>query len=355
MAAYNAGGAAGAQRNTAPPVITSWPQGISNQPVPPYQPLCPSRLQAGFTTYPSRLKAGCTTLLAPSGDDGSSSNAYGPRGLSDVDFSRASSLRTGRRTATRVIYREASDEEELNAQDDDDDSDDEEDDGGIQGLQQQQQEPERVDRPGTWLGRPLPANKTLVQMAQLQPYPRYDSSELAVTARVSQVLLPIKVELEAEGYLVRDMFTWNRNEPLLSPLTFARRFLRDLDLPHQPYDEIIASSIQQQLDDADTADFVVNPVPGGPWAPRYQFGSPEYNALSRTEKRKDTRRWDWGLDLQAQEPTSKRRRIEAPSSDAPEARETEPDDPTAQADNADALANGEVEDDLRVMVSVGIF
>lgn len=332
---------------------TTWPQGASAQPLPPYQPIAMgTRRQAGFTTYASRIKAGTTTLATPSGEDGSAPAAYGSRGLPDAELSRAATSRTSRRT-TRVVYREASEEEELSAGDDEDQ----------EGAEEISQE---FDAPGAWLGLPLPANKTMVQEARPLPYPPWNDKQRLLASREREVLLPIKIDLEIGGYLIHDVFTWNKNEVLVSPLAFAERFLRELDLPEE-HAETIAASIKQQIEDEDTAEFVVSPPRGSAWASGQVPGSEEHDKLPPQEKRKDARPWDWGLDKGLKDRLCKRRRGAASQTLMSRAEESARQPTGALTHYADAVqspsstteATGitgdeEAEDDLRVMLSVRI-
>lgn len=333
---------AGAFRPVAPSSLQmvpafppSWPLGIHPAPVPPFQPLMPAtHRQAAFTTYPSRVKAGTTTLSFPSGEEGSASAAYGSRGLPDADLSRGSAARSSRR-ATRVVYREASDEEELHAED------------NVESDHGDAESSDDAERPGIWLGRPLPANRTMVHEARPWPYPRWTAEQLASTSSQAEVLLPIKIELEVDDHLIRDLFTWNKSERLLTPMSFAQRFLYDLDLPLEPHAEVIAASIQRQIEEADTADLAIGPAPGSPWAAPSMTKSQEHAARA-ANRRRNARPWDWCLYRDSWEPARKRRRtVSAPSLDG-----------RTEGLMSDQLAeiNGgvkaEAEDDLRVMLSV---
>ncbi len=42
---------------------------------------------------------------------------------------------------------------------------------------------------------------------------------------------------------------WNLNEALITPEVFARTFCTDLDLPLQPYSEIVANQLRAQLEE----------------------------------------------------------------------------------------------------------
>ena len=62
------------------------------------------------------------------------------------------------------------------------------------------------------------------------------------------VLVPIRVDLEIEGQKLRDTFTWNKNELLITPEIFAEIICDDLDLNPVPFIPAISQSIRQQLE-----------------------------------------------------------------------------------------------------------
>jgi SWI/SNF-related matrix-associated actin-dependent regulator of chromatin subfamily B protein 1 len=62
------------------------------------------------------------------------------------------------------------------------------------------------------------------------------------------VLVPIRCDIEIEGQKLRDTFTWNKNEQLISPEIFAEILCDDLDLNPVTFIPAIAQSIRQQLD-----------------------------------------------------------------------------------------------------------
>ncbi|KAI9207841.1 uncharacterized protein BJ171DRAFT_578307 [Polychytrium aggregatum] len=66
-------------------------------------------------------------------------------------------------------------------------------------------------------------------------------------ATVEEILVPIRIELELDGFRIRDSFTWNLNEKLMTPDHFAELFCDDLDLPANVYARQISTSIRQQL------------------------------------------------------------------------------------------------------------
>ena len=67
-------------------------------------------------------------------------------------------------------------------------------------------------------------------------------------ANQTDILVPIRVDLEIEGQKLRDTFTWNKNEMLITPEIFAEILCDDLDLNPTAFIQAIALSIRQQLD-----------------------------------------------------------------------------------------------------------
>lgn len=67
-------------------------------------------------------------------------------------------------------------------------------------------------------------------------------------ANQSDVLVPIRVDLEIEGQKLRDTFTWNKNEQLITPEIFAELLCDDLDLNPVTFIPAISQSIRQQLE-----------------------------------------------------------------------------------------------------------
>lgn len=70
---------------------------------------------------------------------------------------------------------------------------------------------------------------------------------LAVSER-AQKLVPVRIELDSEHGKLRDCFTWNLNDNLVSPEGFSRILCEDhkINLQQLP---LIIKSIQEQLND----------------------------------------------------------------------------------------------------------
>ena len=63
-----------------------------------------------------------------------------------------------------------------------------------------------------------------------------------------EILVPIRLDLEIEGQKLRDCFTWNKNEQMITPEMFAEILCEDLDLNPQQFVPAIAQSMRQQIE-----------------------------------------------------------------------------------------------------------
>lgn len=79
-------------------------------------------------------------------------------------------------------------------------------------------------------------------------YDDLDSSAISENASQSEVLIPIRLDMEIEGHKLRDTFTWNKNEQNITPEQFAEILCDDLDLPAIAFVVPIAQSIRQQIE-----------------------------------------------------------------------------------------------------------
>lgn len=68
-------------------------------------------------------------------------------------------------------------------------------------------------------------------------------------SRLPSALVPIRVEFETDTHRIRDCFVWNLHEKLVTPESFARTFCTDLDIPHVPWVETVATQIRAQLEE----------------------------------------------------------------------------------------------------------
>ncbi|KAK5673320.1 hypothetical protein BDV3_005523 [Batrachochytrium dendrobatidis] len=77
-------------------------------------------------------------------------------------------------------------------------------------------------------------------------YPRID--QLRQLANLPVKLIPIRLDLEIEGVKLRDQFTWNMNETLMTPEYFAQLLADDLEFPYASYFvPQIADAIRKQV------------------------------------------------------------------------------------------------------------
>ncbi|CAG8710575.1 3803_t:CDS:2, partial [Acaulospora colombiana] len=67
-------------------------------------------------------------------------------------------------------------------------------------------------------------------------------------ASLPVVLIPIRIEIDTDNLRIRDCFTWNLNESLITPNHFALLFCADLHLD-PAYAEQIANQIRAQLEE----------------------------------------------------------------------------------------------------------
>lgn len=79
-------------------------------------------------------------------------------------------------------------------------------------------------------------------------YDDLDPQTVHANAMQDEVLVPIRLDMEFEGQKLRDCFTWNKNENLITPEQFAEIICDDLDLNPLSFVGPIAQSIRQQID-----------------------------------------------------------------------------------------------------------
>ncbi|KAL8276149.1 hypothetical protein RQP46_011443 [Phenoliferia psychrophenolica] len=78
-------------------------------------------------------------------------------------------------------------------------------------------------------------------------------------AKLPEILIPVRLEYEHEAYKLRDTFTWNIRETLLTPEVFASHLCEDLRLPHHPFFKEIVAQIKRHIEDAHvTEDYIAH-------------------------------------------------------------------------------------------------
>lgn len=86
---------------------------------------------------------------------------------------------------------------------------------------------------------------------KLRTFPSFSmpSSEIAhEMAKVQEDLIPIRLDMELDGQKLRDVFTWNRKEKVITPEIFAEMLCDDLDLDPQIFVSQISAQIKQQIE-----------------------------------------------------------------------------------------------------------
>ncbi|KAJ1813618.1 SWI/SNF chromatin-remodeling complex subunit, partial [Coemansia sp. RSA 2599] len=81
------------------------------------------------------------------------------------------------------------------------------------------------------------------------PTLRFSRRQLRRQAEQKEVLVPIRLDLDADGFRLRDTFTWDLNNELITPQQFAQHLCVDLELPAESFVAPIAQAIEEQLDD----------------------------------------------------------------------------------------------------------
>ncbi|KAI8347593.1 hypothetical protein EDC96DRAFT_520952 [Choanephora cucurbitarum] len=94
-----------------------------------------------------------------------------------------------------------------------------------------------------------PHEKRSFRMSKREPSFRFPLDVLVEQAKKEETLVPIRIELEHEGYKLRDTFTWNLHESLVSPEQFADVMCDDLKLPANIFSDQIARAIREQIED----------------------------------------------------------------------------------------------------------
>ncbi|RKP04435.1 hypothetical protein THASP1DRAFT_21127, partial [Thamnocephalis sphaerospora] len=77
---------------------------------------------------------------------------------------------------------------------------------------------------------------------------RSTKQQLLEQAENTDTLVPIRLDLESDGHKLRDVFTWNLSETLITPEHFAEILCHDMKLPGAFISQV-ARSIREQIDD----------------------------------------------------------------------------------------------------------
>ncbi|XP_058056905.1 SWI/SNF-related matrix-associated actin-dependent regulator of chromatin subfamily B member 1 [Anopheles bellator] len=97
-----------------------------------------------------------------------------------------------------------------------------------------------------------PINRNRVYNKKVRTFPMcFDDTDPTLNvenASQTEILVPIRLDMEIEGQKLRDTFTWNRNESMITPEQFAEVLCDDLDLNPTPFVPAIAAAIRQQIE-----------------------------------------------------------------------------------------------------------
>jgi len=97
-----------------------------------------------------------------------------------------------------------------------------------------------------------PVNRNRLVAKKVRTFPLcYDDLEPVVlqdNAEQPVDLVPIRLDMEIDGTKLRDTFTWNRNEQVITPEMFAEVVCDDLDLNPLMFVPAIATAVRQQLE-----------------------------------------------------------------------------------------------------------
>ncbi|CAG9807828.1 unnamed protein product [Chironomus riparius] len=97
-----------------------------------------------------------------------------------------------------------------------------------------------------------PINRNRVYNKKVRTFPMCfddtDPSAIFENSSQSECLVPIRLDMELEGQKLRDTFTWNKHESMISPEQFAEILCDDLDLNPVPFVPAISTAIRQQIE-----------------------------------------------------------------------------------------------------------
>ena len=101
-----------------------------------------------------------------------------------------------------------------------------------------------------------PVSRNRLSGKRIRTFPlAFDDLDPAIiheNANQPDFLVPIRLDMEIDGHKLRDTFTWNKNEQLVTPEQFAEVLCDDLDLPASAFVPAIAQSIRQQIESFQT-------------------------------------------------------------------------------------------------------
>ncbi|XP_041348691.1 SWI/SNF-related matrix-associated actin-dependent regulator of chromatin subfamily B member 1-A-like isoform X2 [Gigantopelta aegis] len=97
-----------------------------------------------------------------------------------------------------------------------------------------------------------PINRNRLSKNKVRTFPLcFDDTnpaQIHENAAQSECLVPIRLDMEFDGQKLRDCFTWNKNETLITPEQFAEVLCDDLDLNPLNFVSAISQAIRQQIE-----------------------------------------------------------------------------------------------------------
>ncbi|KAG0345798.1 Chromatin structure remodeling complex protein sfh1 [Podila humilis] len=147
-----------------------------------------------------------------------------------------------------------------------------------------QQEKERLEK----------EKKVWVKRARKTRHVFNSESDLNAVADHEAILVPIRLDIDTDEYRLRDTFTWNVNEQLMTPENFAEILCDDLDLNLIKFVPEIAASIRNQIAEFEPVAEVQVPSEGSRCVIQLDLHVGGINLRDRFE-------WDVGSDLTPEE------------------------------------------------------
>ncbi|XP_064612411.1 SWI/SNF-related matrix-associated actin-dependent regulator of chromatin subfamily B member 1-like isoform X2 [Liolophura sinensis] len=97
-----------------------------------------------------------------------------------------------------------------------------------------------------------PINRNRLGKPKMRTFPicydDTDPAQIHENANSQEMLVPVRLDMEFDGQKLRDCFTWNRNESIITPEQFAEILCDDLDLNPLNFVPSIAQAIRQQIE-----------------------------------------------------------------------------------------------------------
>ncbi|KAF9997471.1 Chromatin structure remodeling complex protein sfh1 [Entomortierella chlamydospora] len=149
---------------------------------------------------------------------------------------------------------------------------------------QRQLEKERLER----------EKKAWVRRARKTRHVHNSQQALEASAEQDAILVPIRLDIDTDEIRLRDTFTWNVNEQLMTPEQFAEILCDDLDLNFNKFVPEIAQSIRNQIAEFEPIAEAQVPTEGARTVIQLDMHVGGINLRDRFE-------WDVGSDLTPEE------------------------------------------------------